>query len=120
MLCVQRMRSQDERTIFVFHFQNHVIRREPIHLSLPVENEARKAGNQAVGRNGYPVSDSVATISPGKNELDIQRHPITCIVAFRADTLTNEGGSITACRPIAYIQLLVEANAKRMIPHVSV
>lgn len=63
-------------------------------------------------RDEYPVSDSVAIISPGNYEIGIPMRPITCNITSRADILANEGGSITACRPIVYVQLLIEANAK--------
>lgn len=50
----------------------------------------QEAGDQVMGRDGYPVSDSAATISPWTNEYDIPRRPITCIITL-INTLANEG-----------------------------
>lgn len=71
-----------------------------------------------MGRNGYPVSDSVATISPWTNEYDIPRRPITCIITLIKPIHWPTKESITACKPMVHIRLLVEANAKRVIQHV--
>lgn len=52
------------------------------------------------------------------NEYDIPRRPTTCIITFIKPIHCPTKEFITACKPMVYVQLLVEANAKQVIQHV--